>query len=101
MPSVNWSPATGMAQAGGYVGDGVCCAHLAGRTLAALIAGGDHELTTLPWVGHRSRRWEPEPLRWLGVSAGLKLTAGIDEREAATGRPARLRYRLGRALQGR
>jgi hypothetical protein len=24
-------------------------------------------LTELPWVGHRSRDWEPEPLRWLGV----------------------------------
>ncbi len=25
----------------------------------------------LPWVGHRSTRWEPEPLRWLGINAGL------------------------------
>lgn len=101
MPSVNFSPATGFAQAGGYVGDGVCCAHLAGRTLAALIAGGDHELTTLPWVGHRSRRWEPEPLRWMGITAGIGLAAGVDRREAATGRPARVRYRLSQLLQGR
>jgi hypothetical protein len=23
--------------------------------------------TELAWVGHRSKNWEPEPLRWLGV----------------------------------
>ena len=28
--------------------------------------GADSDLVTLPWVNHRSRRWEPEPLRWLG-----------------------------------
>ena len=26
-------------------------------------------MVTLPWVNHRSPRWEPEPLRWLGVNA--------------------------------
>jgi hypothetical protein len=28
----------------------------------------------LPWVGHRSRNWEPEPLRWLGVRGMGKST---------------------------
>ena len=28
----------------------------------------------LPWVGHRSRRWEPEPIRWLGINAALRAT---------------------------
>ena len=40
---------------------------LAGRTLADLVLGIDTDLTRLPWVGHRSRRWEVEPLRWLAV----------------------------------
>ena len=46
---------TGLAWAGGYVGDGVSTTNLAGRTLADLITGRDTELTALPWVGHRSR----------------------------------------------
>jgi glycine/D-amino acid oxidase-like deaminating enzyme len=25
----------------------------------------------LPWVGHRFRKWEPEPVRWLGINAAL------------------------------
>lgn len=60
-------PATGLGYAGGYVGTGVASTNLAGRTLADLVLGRDTDLTTLPWVGHRTRRWEPEPLRWLGV----------------------------------
>jgi hypothetical protein len=72
MPSVGL--ADGLAWAGGYVGDGVAAANLAGRTLADLIAGADTDLTTLPWVGHRSRRWEPEPIRWLGINAALHAT---------------------------
>ena len=44
----------------------------------------------LPWVGHRSRRWEPEPLRWLGIN-GAPATMGIADRtEAITGRKSRL-----------
>jgi glycine/D-amino acid oxidase-like deaminating enzyme len=27
----------------------------------------DTEIARLPWVGHRARRWEIEPLRWLAV----------------------------------
>lgn len=62
-------PATGLGYAGGYVGTGVASSNLAGRTLAHLVLGRDGDLTSLPWVGHRTRRWEPEPLRWLGVQA--------------------------------
>jgi glycine/D-amino acid oxidase-like deaminating enzyme len=59
--------ATGLGWAGGYVGTGVATTNLAGRTLADLILGHDTDLTRLPWVGHRTRRWEVEPLRWLAV----------------------------------
>jgi glycine/D-amino acid oxidase-like deaminating enzyme len=82
---------TGLAWAGGYVGDGVATANLAGRTLADLITGQDTQLVTLPWVGHRSRRWEPEPVRWAAVNAGLALPASIDDREERTGRTPRVR----------
>jgi glycine/D-amino acid oxidase-like deaminating enzyme len=72
MPSVGLD--SGLGWAGGYVGDGVAATNLAGRTLADLIVGKQSELTALPWVGHRSRRWEPEPLRWLGVNTVLQAT---------------------------
>ena len=87
--SVGLDRSTGLAWAGGYVGDGVGTSNLAGRTLADLITGRDTNLTRLPWVGHRSRRWEPEPLRWLGVNAGLRLMTSADDAEARTGRAAR------------
>jgi glycine/D-amino acid oxidase-like deaminating enzyme len=98
--SVGLDRASGLAWAGGYVGDGVALSNLAGRTLADLIAGRDSELTRLPWVQHRSRSWEPEPLRWLGVNAGLRLAASIDVTEERTGRPAYLRGRLLELLLG-
>lgn len=89
--SVRFDRASGLASAGGYVGDGVATANLAGRTLADLILGRQTDLTVLPWVGHRSRRWEPEPLRWLAVNAALRLPDAADRHEARTDRPARLR----------
>jgi glycine/D-amino acid oxidase-like deaminating enzyme len=89
-PGVGYDPSTGIGYAGGYVGDGVALSNLAGRTLAALVTTRDSDLTSLPWVQHRSRRWEPEPLRWLGVNAGLALATFADREEQLTGRPALL-----------
>jgi glycine/D-amino acid oxidase-like deaminating enzyme len=90
----------GVGWAGGYVGDGVATSNLAGRTLAALILGRDDPLATLPWVGHRSRRWEPEPLRWLLVNAGLRLMTLADAEERVTRRPSVLAASVARALGG-
>ncbi|MDQ3957527.1 MAG: FAD-binding oxidoreductase [Actinomycetota bacterium] len=87
--SVGYDRESGLAWAGGYVGDGVSTSNLAGRTLADLILGRDTDLIRLPWVNHRSRRWEPEPLRWLGVNLGLKAMAHADRVEERTGRPTR------------
>jgi glycine/D-amino acid oxidase-like deaminating enzyme len=89
-PGVGYDPTTGTGYAGGYVGDGVALSNLAGRTLADLVTTRDTALTRLPWVQHRSRRWEPEPLRWLGVNAGLQLATLADREERLTGRPALL-----------
>jgi glycine/D-amino acid oxidase-like deaminating enzyme len=98
-PSVGLDVRTGLGWAGGYVGDGVAASNLAGRTIADLVGGRHTPLTTLPWVGHRSRQWEPEPLRWLGVNAGLRLGLSADREEERTGRPAQ-RARLLGALTG-
>jgi glycine/D-amino acid oxidase-like deaminating enzyme len=99
-PSVRFDRATGFATAGGYAGDGVTLTNLAGRTLADLITGTDSDLTTLPWVGRESRRFEPEPFRFVGINAGFRLAEWIDRREEHTGRPAGLLDRAMGLLTG-
>jgi glycine/D-amino acid oxidase-like deaminating enzyme len=98
--SVGLDRPTGLGWAGGYVGDGVSTANLAGRTLADLVLGRDTDLVRLPWVGHRSPDWEPEPLRWLGVNAGLWTMKLADRTEGRRGRPSRLASGMGRLLGG-
>jgi len=96
MPFVRY--AEGLGSAGGYVGDGVASAALAGRTMADLILGHATDRTALPWVNHHGRNWEPEPLRWLeanGMLAGLGLA---DRMEARTGKPAPIAALLYRFL---
>ncbi|MCD0483184.1 FAD-binding oxidoreductase [Streptacidiphilus sp. ASG 303] len=83
--TVELDRASGLGWAGGYVGSGVATANLAGRTLRDLVLGEDTELTRLPWVGHTVRRWEPEPLRWLGVH-GLYAAYHAADRQEAGGR---------------
>ncbi len=84
--SAGYDRGAGLAWADGYVGNGVSTTNLAGRTLADLITGADSALTKLPWVDHRSRRWEPEPLRWLGVNLATKMMVSADRVEVRTGR---------------
>ncbi len=88
--SVGLDRETGLAWAGGYVGDGVSTTNLAGRTLRDLVLERDTGLVRLPWVEHRSRRWEPEPLRWLGINAGLRAMTFADTEERVTGRQSRV-----------
>ncbi|WP_405616132.1 NAD(P)/FAD-dependent oxidoreductase [Streptomyces sp. NBC_01508] len=83
---------TGLGWAGGYVGSGVATANLAGRTLRDLIQqdsgqGGPTDLTALPWVNHKVRKWEPEPLRWLGVHTLYAAYRTADRREATSSTP--------------
>ncbi|CAG6393984.1 FAD-binding oxidoreductase [Streptomyces cocklensis] len=102
--SVQLDRTTGLGWAGGYVGSGVATSNLAARTLRDLVqqdSGQGHgtELTALPWVGHRVRRWEPEPLRWAGVRGMYAAYRGADRREqagrsAATDRVARYADRI-------
>ncbi len=87
--SVNFDPTTGIASAGGYVGDGVAASNLAARTLSDLLLDRKSALVELPWVGHQSPLWESEPLRWLGVRAGTAINASADAIETRTGRRAR------------
>lgn len=68
MPAMTYDPATGIAAAYGYTGQGVATANLAGRVLADLITEADSPLTTLPMTRQEPKDWEPEPFRWLGVT---------------------------------
>jgi glycine/D-amino acid oxidase-like deaminating enzyme len=84
---IAFDPATGLGEAGGYVGHGVTATNLAGRTLADLVLKRSTDLTALPWVHHRSPTWEPEPLRWIGVRGlytAYKLADGHEARRAGT-----------------
>jgi glycine/D-amino acid oxidase-like deaminating enzyme len=98
--SVGLDRATGLAWAGGYVGDGVGTSNLAGRTLADLVLGRETDLVSLPWVDHRSRRWEPEPLRWLGINAELQAMRLADWEERRTNRPSRVARAMAPLMHG-
>jgi glycine/D-amino acid oxidase-like deaminating enzyme len=100
-PSVGFDKETGMGHAGGYVGDGVAASNLGGRTLADLVLERETDLVRLPWVGHRSKPWEQEPLRWIGVNAASRLVPAIDRGEARSGRPSRVMSGALKLLTGR
>ena len=84
--TVGLDPSTGLGWAGGYVGTGVTSTNLAGRTLRDLVLKTPSELTELPWVNHRVRKWEPEPLRYIAVQALYKAYYAADRAELR-GRP--------------
>jgi len=75
---------------GGYVGDGVTLSYLAANSMADLILGKNTVRATLPYVGWKSAKWEPEPFRWLGVNLGIKLSELADIEEKITRRPSLL-----------
>ena len=87
MPSVQVDRSTGLASAGGYTGDGVVLSRVCATALADLITDPDHEsdFTVLPFVHHRSKKWEVEPLRWLGINFGLGLATWADHVEKSRG----------------
>jgi glycine/D-amino acid oxidase-like deaminating enzyme len=89
LPGFGFDPITGVGGGYGYTGQGVGTSNLAGRVIADLIVHGDTPYASLPMVGHRSRRWEPEPLRWLGARYLQGATARLDARAARSGRAVR------------
>ncbi|GGT55022.1 NAD(P)/FAD-dependent oxidoreductase [Streptomyces purpureus] len=87
--TVTLDRSTGLGWAGGYVGSGVATTNLAARTLRDLIQqdsgqSGPTDLTTLPWVNHKVRRWEPEPFRWFGVHTLYAAYRTADRRESTS-----------------
>lgn len=99
--TVGFDAGSGIGWAGGYVGVGVSTSNLAGRTLADLALGRRTEITDLAWVNHSVRKWEPEPLRWLGVNGLYALLRAADRHEAQSGGPPSRLAALGNRLAGR
>jgi len=85
---VSYDRQTGLGVAGGYSGSGVLSAHVCGRSLADLVLGRDTESSRAPWVGHRSRRWEPEPLRYIASRSIIATLGSADHKETETGHAA-------------
>ena len=81
LPFVQFDPHTGLGAAGGFAGNGVAAANLAGRTLAELALRETSERTSFGWVNRASRNWEPEPLRWLGTQGVLRMGEWADAAE--------------------
>jgi glycine/D-amino acid oxidase-like deaminating enzyme len=102
MPSVLVDYNSGMASAGGYTGDGVVLSRVASTALADLLTSPttDTDFTRLPFVQHHSRRWEVEPLRWLGINSAIRLATMADrteQRRGIDGRASRWYERLASA----
>ncbi|NOX30277.1 MAG: FAD-dependent oxidoreductase, partial [Actinobacteria bacterium] len=100
VPGLTYDKNTGTGVLGGYVGEGVAASNLAGRTMAELVTGQDTDRVTLPWVGATARKWEPEPLRWLGVRASRRILGGADRREDRSDTESALAYRISRMIRG-
>jgi glycine/D-amino acid oxidase-like deaminating enzyme len=80
-PFIQFDSHTGLGAVGGYAGNGVAAANLAGRTLVDLVLRETTERTSFAWVNRASRNWEPEPLRWLGSQAVLAMGEWADSLE--------------------
>lgn len=92
---------TGLGYAGGYVGTGVTATNLAGRTLRDLVLRRNTELTRLPWVGHRAKNWEVEPLRYCAVQAIYAAYRAADQSEAGGRQTTSPLARVADAIAGR
>lgn len=97
-PSVRTDDRSGAILLGGYAGDGVTLSHLAARIAAHRVVGVDSPCLSLPINEHPVRKWEPEPLRWAGINAGLTTTRMLDARESSGRKPGRVLGRAARLL---
>lgn len=94
----DWSPfidaesEPGVVRLGGYAGQGLTAAHLAGRTVADLITGRRAATPAASWIRPTPRRWEPEPLRWIGANALYRAysLADVLEERSSSARTSRL-----------
>ncbi len=80
-PRVVQESGTSLWRIGGYGGDGVSTSLLAAKVTAHAVLGRSDASAAAVVFRRSPRAWEPEPLRWLGVNAGLMLTRLLDTLE--------------------
>jgi glycine/D-amino acid oxidase-like deaminating enzyme len=101
LPHAVFDQSSGLATAGGYSGEGVGASNLMARSLVDMILGRSTPLVEMPWC-HRNpltqslRRWEMEPLRYLGYKATDWVLA-LEEASYARPAPAWRRSLVGGA----
>ena len=88
-PSVSFNQQTGIGAAGGYVGEGVGASNLAARILADLVLEKQTPLIKLAGVDDVARKWEPEPIRWIGKTAIQWFGKMADKEELRRNRPSK------------
>ena len=99
-PTVEVDHESGLCAAGGYTGDGVTLSYVCANALADLIVTPGEETThsALPFVQWPSKQWEFEPLRWIGINAGLALATYADHYERGHDRESRASALLARLM---
>lgn len=92
----DWEPyllfdrTSGFGKLGGYAGDGVTMSHLAGKIMAQEILEFESDLRGLHFVNREIRKWEREPIRYLGVNSMIYLSTISDREESLTNRPSKV-----------
>ena len=95
-PAVCFDKEKRFGWAGGYFGEGVAASNLAGRTMADLILERDTDRVHTLWVNPErereldKKRWEVEPVRWLGVNGRRRLMRMADKAESSNSYSASL-----------
>lgn len=84
-PFVDVSRSSRLVRVGGYAGQGVTAAYVAGRTVADLVTEQSSPLTQSSWVRGVPRKWEFEPFRWIGSRAVQTLYQFADNVEHRRG----------------
>lgn len=97
-PSVTVQRARRHARIGGLRRDGVAATNLFARTVLDVWHQRDTPLTALPFVGHESPRWEPEPLRFVAINSLLRLSERIDRHELRRGKRPRILAKIFESL---
>ncbi|HJP49907.1 MAG TPA: hypothetical protein QF611_02630, partial [Pseudomonadales bacterium] len=64
--------------------------NLAARILVDLVLENQTPITELAWVNDVARRWEPEPIRWIGTKAIRWLGEQADRVEVRSGKPSKV-----------
>lgn len=89
----DWSPFIDMDRSarllrvGGYAGQGVTAAYIAGEAAADLVLERPTPLTESVWVRDHPRQWEMEPVRWVGAQTLYTMYRMADRIEHRRGGP--------------